>query len=1244
MDSPQREPTLNILQWNSQSLKPKSVEFECLLLQENAHVAIVSETWMEPESHSHISGYNIFRRDRCDSYGGVAIITHHSIKTQVSSFILNNTGIEVLHVKLLNFPYIQNIVSIYCPSTVRTTLSDWDSLFSAYPQRSIIAGDFNGHHTNWSYKNDHRGMQLFDSSLDNGFFSLNNGRPTRIRLVNGVLQESSPDITFASSDIATNFKWDITNESLGSDHVIIKIVFKISNGCTNQNFVKKRNFKKANWLLYKQTLEQTFLYENIGALDSVQVKYDIFVNGINSAAEKSIPLVKICTDPLSKFKPKPYWNADLSKAVAKRRLALSKFRRNPTPCNLDILEKHSHDAKLSLIRAKSQGWRDFCSSINESTSVSEAWNRMRWMKGHKRSKFYASKQQIEDLLCNLAPDYVIPQMPVIDSNNTSLEIKFTTQELDKCLKKKDTAPGDDQITFSMLHNLPKSAKLYLLEIYNLILETGNIPIQWRDIKIVPIPKNYTGSDIPLKLRPISLISCTCKIFHTLLCKRLEWYVEKEKCLSVNTVGFRRSQSCLDCLTRLACYIQMGFSKNYPTLACFLDIENAYNNVTVDSVIQALNGINVGKKICKYLWEFLSERHLKSTFDGNEANFLVRWTSNGIGQGDPLSPLIFNIVTHQICHNITNVIISQYADDFVLYTSCKNLADSVLEVQSAIGTIIKLLGQLGLELSGNKSQVCLFSRGRRRQQITLNINGSLVSQSEYVKYLGVWMDRSLRWGKHINETCGKTQKFLSILKVLAGTAWGMHPKHLRRLYIALIRSRADYASFLFDNSAKTHTSKLDKVQNQAMRIIGGFIRTTPIHVMECELSIPNLALRRKYLAIKYCLKSQSFDNNLILDLLNSLRSHISNTYWRNKKIPLLVTVYNSTKDEVVSSSYPLEMFRLDTWVSNINVGDSIRDTLDNMKLCKKSYDNNILKNIIMEELHTKYFGWLKLYTDGSKIGNVLGAAFYDPRHKVKGLFKMCNSNICIMTAELVAISKALTYLQNAEIDNNRIVIFVDSRSALQHIVRCASGHRGVSITYAILSQIWYFTCNNIDVILQWVPSHVGLRGNEEVDQLAKTSVVDGIELNITPSYFELLPKYKIECSNNWKEYFNKMSLEKGIWYKTLQCEPPRIPWFANIKLNRKFVIIAHRLRSGHVPLNKFRHLMGKSDSPNCTQCDVMEDVHHLLVECVRTQTAREVLMNTFKINLIDVGFVQTILSEPVSNAAILLYKIVYKVFK
>lgn len=68
------ENKLNIFQWNSQSLRPKLTEFECLLNQEKIHLAIVSETWLEPGSQIKISGYNIFRKNRSDSYGGVAAI------------------------------------------------------------------------------------------------------------------------------------------------------------------------------------------------------------------------------------------------------------------------------------------------------------------------------------------------------------------------------------------------------------------------------------------------------------------------------------------------------------------------------------------------------------------------------------------------------------------------------------------------------------------------------------------------------------------------------------------------------------------------------------------------------------------------------------------------------------------------------------------------------------------------------------------------------------------------------------------------------------------------------------------------------------------------------------------------------------------------------------------------------------------------------------------------------------------
>lgn len=68
---------------------------------------------------------------------------------------------------------------------------------------------------------------------------------------------------------------------------------------------------------------------------------------------------------------------------------------------------------------------------------------------------------------------------------------------------------------------------------------------------------------------------------------------------------------------------------------------------------------------------------------------------------------------------------------------------------------------------------------------------------------------------------------------------------------------------------------------------------------------------------------------------------------------------------------------------------------------------------------------------------------------------------------------------------------------------------------------------------------------------------------------------------------------------MQCQPPHTPWFPNRAISKRHVVIAHSLRSGQVPLNKFGGLMKKVSSPNCEPCGIIQDVYyHLLVACVQ----------------------------------------------
>lgn len=1224
-----------ILQWNANSLFPKIDDFQCLLLRDKIHIAVVSETWLSSDRNLNIGNYNVIRKDRLDSYGGLCVFIHKSVKALQKDFVHPNSSIEMIVIEIFNIPGINNIISIYCPPSSVTNQSDWHMIFDRFDKGTLIIGDFNAHHITWSNKTDRRGEMIYNSCFDKDYMCLNSGNATRIKLVNGVLQQSSPDASFASTDIATRICWQTTNESLGSDHIVIKMKYGYDSA---YNFIKRRNFKEARWSEYREKSDEVF-----GKLDqslNVQECYNIFASKIDQLAEETIPWIQICQDPTAKFVPKPYWNSELSRAVAERRLALARLRRNPTPDNYNAYKTKINAARKLVRCARAKGWKEFCTNIDSETSASEMWRKMKWVKGGKFCNRSVDSQKCTELLQSLTPDLVCEQPPLFMMKSSAIDREIALFELENCLKRKDTSPGIDNISYSMVFNLSVSGKKFLLHIYNLILHTGVIPSQWRSIRVVPIPKPGRDPNSSSSLRPISLMSCPCKIFHSILLKRLEWFVEKSNLLSPSTIGFRRSHSCLDNLSRLITSIQIAFSKNRAIIACFVDINNAYNNVNINKMISMLESIGVGSKVCKYIFSYLSRRYLQ--IDTGVDGIIVRQASVGLAQGDPLSPLLFNIVTMNICKLISTCKVSQYADDFVLYVSSNkhNLDPAIDDLRIALDILVKNLGEMGLFLSESKTNVCLFSRSRNLGNVRICINNKQLKVVDRVKYLGLWLDSSLRWGVHINEICEKAYKHLNILKILAGKSWGVHPKHLRRLYISLVRSRIDYASFLYGNSAKTHLNKLDVLQNRALRICGGFIRTTPICVMESELCLPPLYVRRHWLACRYWLRVNSFSHNVTVALLKRLSGLCTNNYWRKKKKPILVDICNKFGNNIVHKSHMLDMYNMDTWVTNVNIKECIFCNVEELNVPKRSTTLTNLRTIMSNMLVSRYNNYYFVFTDGSKDAHGVGASFFDVQTNTGVKFKLCN-DACIMRAELTAIVEALSYIQSLQCKN--VVILSDSKSALQHLMRCVSGVRGMPVAYDALKIIHILQNKKVNIKLQWITSHVGIFGNEVADKLAVEAITDGIIIPSNPYFTELIPSMREFCFEMWKNHFNVITAGKGLWYRTIQQKLPRIPWSDVVSCSRELLVLAFRIRSGHVPTNSFLHLMGVSPSPLCNFClNKLDDLYHILLECSAFDDSRPFLGGMLR-NDVYSGGVNILLGRPFSEQSLNIYKFVRGVF-
>ena len=92
---------------------------------------------------------------------------------------------------------------------------------------------------------------------------------------------------------------------------------------------------------------------------------------------------------------------------------------------------------------------------------------------------------------------------------------------------------------------------------------------------------------------------------------------------------------------------------------------------------------------------------------------------------------------------------------------------------------------------------------------------------------------------------------------------------------------------------------------------------------------------------------------------------------------------------------------------------------------------------------------------------------------------------IFTAEIWAIIKALEEIKNASA--SKFIIFTDSLSCLQALLYMKLKLEHPLIGMAIRKCV-FLNIANKNIILCWVPSHVGIRGNEKADSAAK-SVLD-----------------------------------------------------------------------------------------------------------------------------------------------------------
>ena len=137
---------------------------------------------------------------------------------------------------------------------------------------------------------------------------------------------------------------------------------------------------------------------------------------------------------------------------------------------------------------------------------------------------------------------------------------------------------------------------------------------------------------------------------------------------------------------------------------------------------------------------------------------------------------------------------------------------------------------------------LNNRDDTHRQFDVLVNGAPLPKSNNPVYLGVTLDRSLTYKKHLESLQSKANARNGLLRCLAGSSWGAYTSTLGTGAPVLVYSAAEYASPAWCRS--THTRKLDVALNDTMRIITGFMRPTETMFLSVLAGITPPDIRRE----------------------------------------------------------------------------------------------------------------------------------------------------------------------------------------------------------------------------------------------------------------------------------------------------------------------------------------------------------------------------------------------------------------
>ena len=840
---------------NVRSLKRNFENLQTHLLSELGYpfnIIGISETKItesdQPDYHPTIPGYRFESAPTSLASGGVGMFIDENFKYRVLEKI-SSRAFQALWVEL-QFERTSNIICgvIYrqhnSPESFQAYFDETLEKLSNSDKPIYVLGDFNINLLNAESCNFTKDFLL---SLQSYSFIPTIDKPTRVSsnsatLIDNIfVNQIGSEITSGNiiSDISDHFSQFCIIKSLKAKELPKKTMYRKFSRDTDENIHSE--LSEINWDLTMANCR-----------DNADAAFSKFFNSLNKIINKHAPL-----RPLSKRKAKqfskPWISRGLLKSIkVKNALFASgnyekyKLYRNKiltlTRCSKKLYYQAYFNDHMSNIRKTWIG-------INQLLS-----------RNKKRCKpIVAPPNVLNDFFSSVGQTLAASVPPAnyhfsdyLPTNNPSSSFFFeatTSMELETeiLLLPSNKSHGLYSCPVRVLKSSSSVLSLPLAQIINISVITGQYPSKLKHAKIIPIFKDGDETD-PSNYRPISLLSLFNRLFEKVMYNRLKSYIELNGLLYNGQYGFRENMSTQHAIVDIVNSIQSNMDNRLFTCGIFLDFKKAFDTVDHSILLSKLYHYGIRGTVNNWFSSYLTGRVQTTQIDNQISSKRKMFT--GVPQGSVLGPLLFLIYINDIYNSSEKLYFYLFADDTNLLYADKDLRSLESVINIELQKVCDWLNANKLTINAKKSNFVIFRPSQKKLNYQINIriyNNASNSETsleckDYVKFLGVLIDKNLTWKYHIDYIASKISR---VVGIIARLRHSVPLNILIKIYRSLVFPYTYYGIAAWGQAAQIYLKKIFILQKRALRLM--FFAGNRSHAVPLFVSANLLPLNMLYFA-------------------------------------------------------------------------------------------------------------------------------------------------------------------------------------------------------------------------------------------------------------------------------------------------------------------------------------------------------------------------------------------------------------